>query len=473
MRHGYCHIFAVSAALISAKPVCEAFQIGTPYVRSLTSCQLRLGRSSTNDDNHRQIFAEIPSNIRRGVANICGTAILFTSVLATPAWALTENQQFVSDVWWAVTTQYYDPTFNGLTEDGWRAKKNEAILGVAKLGPDDDKDMTDVIQKMISALGDPYTRYLPREKFESLTAYARGGSTGIGVQLLLDPRSNSVVVMSTSEDGPAALSGIKRGDAIVEVNGENMEGATAELVAAKCRGEPGSNVEVVVCHGVFDDETGETKSQKNRIERLTITRAKVKVNPVTASTFTSSDGRKFGLIKVPSFSQETPGQVVDALRYVKSDGGVNAIAIDLRGNVGGFMPAGVDTSKLFLAGGRRIIFEVNRSGQGTAYYADGIGAEMDLPLYLVVDGRTASAAEIFSAALQDNRRALVVGSQTFGKGRIQNVQSIGNGNGVAVTRARYVTPRGRDLQGVGITPNKESLNCGPNDSAAICLDGIV
>ena len=141
------------------------------------------------------------------------------------------------------------------------------------------------------------------------------------------------------------------------------------------------------------------------------------------------------------------------------------------------MPAGVDAAKLFLPARSHIIAEVGNSGSIKTYDADGIGAEIgaETPIYLLVDKRTASAAEIFTAALQDNKRALVIGKEnTFGKGRIQNVQSLANGSGVAVTRARYVTPRGRDLHGVGIIPDKgPSVKCEANDSAVSCLADVV
>ena len=391
------------------------------------------------------------------------------------ALAVTENQQFVSDVWWAVTTQFFDPTFNGLTEEGWRKEKMQAMQKVSDTGPDDEAEVAGAIQSMLSALGDPYTRFLPREKYETLAIYAKGGSAGIGVQLLMDLRSNEVQVANVVENGPAAKMGLRQGDVILEIDGESMEGATAEIVAAKCRGDAGGKVDVLVRH-----EDGGIKGAigTKDVERLSIERENLKVNPVRASTFFSSssstgdgDQRKIGLLTIPAFSQETPGQVIDAVRSVKDDG-AQAIVIDLRGNVGGYMPAGIDTAKVFLAGRRAIVAEVNRAGQATAYYADGIGSETSMPLYILVDGKTASAAEIFSAALQDNRRAVLVGSKTFGKGRIQNVQSVGNGSGVAVTRARYITPNGRDVHGVGITPNKES-SCSSEDSAAVCLANIV
>ena len=138
------------------------------------------------------------------------------------------------------------------------------------------------------------------------------------------------------------------------------------------------------------------------------------------------------------------------------------------------MPAGVDVANLFLPPRAHIIAEVDRSGFFKAYDADGIGAETAVPIYLLVDSRTASAAEIFAAALQDNKRALVVGTtKTFGKGRIQNVQPLENGCGVAVTKARYVTPSGRDLHGVGIMPDKKPTKCESNDSALVCLADII
>jgi carboxyl-terminal processing protease len=268
------------------------------------------------------------------------------------------------------------------------------------------------------------------------------------------------MVANTAKSGPAEKGGVLAGDVIVEVDGMDMQTATAELVAAKCRGEAGTNVNVAIKH-----------NSGGKATPLTLTRAQVKVNPVESSTFVSESGKKIGLLRVSAFSQETVSQIIDALREVK---GAAAVAVDLRGNAGGYMPAGVDVAKLFLPPQTRIISEMDKSGRATIYVSDGIGSETELPLYLLVDQRTASASEIMIAALQDNHRATVVGgSKTFGKGRIQNVQSLEDGSGVAVTKAKYMTPNGRDIHGVGITPDKESGTCRPDDSAAACLAGIV
>lgn len=442
--------------------------------------------------------------LQRKIVTLATSVAIFAAVLASPiniqltpsshaplsslvsigrpqALALTENQQFVADVWFAVTAQFFDPTFNGLGEDGWRAKEKEALRAVADTGPDDEDLVVGAIDHMLAALDDPYTRFLPRDKYEALTAYATGGGSrgaGIGVQLLEDPRTGGVVVMATTREGPAAAAGVQAGDAIVSINGESMGAASADVVAAKCRGEPGTKVEVEILRRNGDGDKGGTRPQKVLVERITLTRAKIKSNPIEASTFISEGGRTIGVLRVPSFSTNTVTEMVEGLRSIRQGGtsskALDALAIDLRGNVGGYMPAGVDAAKLFLPAGSHIAAEVGRPGGALrAYDADGVGAETGLPVYLLVDGRTASASEIFAAALQDNRRARVVGAgRTFGKGRIQNVQAL-DGGGVAVTRARYVTPRGRDLHGVGIAPDAVPRRCQMEDLARTCLAEVV
>merc|ERR1712238_512219 len=136
------------------------------------------------------------------------------------------------------------------------------------------------------------------------------------------------------------------------------------------------------------------------------------------------------------------------------------------------MPAGIDVANLFLPPQARVISEVNKSGRATIYINDGVGSDTSVPLYVLVDKRTASASEILTAALQENNRATVIGSQTFGKGRIQNIQGpLEDGSGIAVTKAKYMTPNGRDINGVGITPDVKS--CGSNDLPVTCLEGLL
>jgi carboxyl-terminal processing protease len=394
------------------------------------------------------------------------------SIQLASASALTEQQVLVDDVWREVTRQFVDKTYNGLGEEGWRKKRLEAVKKVANVGPDDTEVVYSTIRTMLNALGDPYTRFLAPDQYESLTSYARGGTlsaAGIGVQLLLDPTSGGVVVLSTVQNGPAAKAGVLPGDVILEVDGMDVQSATAEVVAVKCRGDVGSTVTLAIRHG----SSSNNPSLLSSTTTFALTRAEIKVSPVESSTFVSDKGKKVGLIKLSSFNQETASQVMEALNDVKSHG-ASSIVIDIRGNAGGYMPAGVDVAKLFLPPQSRVISEVDRMDRATIYTADGIGSDTTDPLYLLVDDRTASASEILTAALQDNHRAIVVGpSKTFGKGRIQNVQGLEDGSGIAVTKAKYITPSGRDIHGIGILPDNISKDCGPNAAAEVCLTGLV
>jgi carboxyl-terminal processing protease len=427
---------------------------------------------------------------------LLGSPTVVTAAAATSTTSTTENQRFISSIWSSITSKYYDPTYNGLGISGWRDVEQKALQDVADTGPDDEILVENAIGTMISALNDPYTRYLSSEKYASLTAYAMGSSSsssnddddggGIGVQLLEDLRTGNIMVMSTAPNGPAAIAGLVPGDAIV--NGEYVQGESADIVATKCRGKIGQKVELdYLRNNDFNVIAG-------KIQHVTLIRARIDtntINTIDVSTFvSSSSGKNIGLIRIPSFNIDTPRQIIEGRRsLVNNDNGsgtmsttpsVDAIAIDIRGNVGGYMPAGVDTAKLFLPAKKRIISEVGRTPKdGILYESDGIGADTTLPLYILVDKRTASAAEIFAAALQDNNRAVVVGTtNTFGKGRIQNVQPINvgsgsGGGGIAITRARYVTPNGRDIHGVGITPDVYPNKCEMGDTAQTCLANIV
>ncbi|EOD19051.1 hypothetical protein EMIHUDRAFT_243334 [Emiliania huxleyi CCMP1516] len=190
-----------------------------------------------------------------------------------------------------------------------------------------------------------------------------------------------------------------------------------------------------------------------------------------AGSLLLAGGKRAGLVRISAFTQETAAQLVRAVRDVSP--GAEALVIDLRGNAGGYLPAGVEAARLFLPPNAKVVSEVRRDGVAEVFFSEGVGSETRLPLYLLVDGRTASASEVMAAALQDNRRATLVGpGRTFGKGRIQNVQRLVGGSGVSVTKARYVTPAGRDIHGVGLLPDVVSAACGAADSAAACMAGV-
>lgn len=329
------------------------------------------------------------------------------------AWALTEEQLLVDNVWREVNRQYVDQSFNKLGEEGWRKERLKAVQQVSNVGPDEKEFVYSTIRNMLAVLGDPYTRFLTPDQFESLTAYARGGAApkaGIGVQLIADPATGKIVVLNVIPDGPAAKGGILPGDIIFQVDDDDMSGSTAEVVAAKCRGETGTEVTLAIQHGSEDGKP------KTSVENLSVTRSQIKTTSVQTSTFSSNSGKKIGLIRVSSFNLETEKLVMEALEKIRKAPSVSSLVIDLRGNAGGYMPAGVDVAKLFLPAQARIISEIDKTGRSTIYISDGVGSDTNMQLYLLVDQRTASASEILTAALQDNHRATIVGTRTFGKG---------------------------------------------------------
>eukprot|EP00531_Pseudo-nitzschia_arenysensis_P002122 CAMPEP_0116129268 /NCGR_PEP_ID=MMETSP0329-20121206/7836_1 /TAXON_ID=697910 /ORGANISM="Pseudo-nitzschia arenysensis, Strain B593" /LENGTH=550 /DNA_ID=CAMNT_0003623529 /DNA_START=166 /DNA_END=1818 /DNA_ORIENTATION=+ len=418
--------------------------------------------------------------------------------------AMTPDQLLVDDVWREVERQFFDSTFNGQGEEGWKKKRLMALEKAAYFGPDDDAKLYAVIRGMLQSLNDPYTRFLTPDQFESMTKMyasnpnspAAKPSSGIGIQLIGDNRASTsesgpglVVVVNTLAKSGAEAAGILPGDYIRSVDGVDMVGATAEAVAAKCRGETGTTVSIDIERPPAEGAPSALLQKKT----IVVTRSPITPTPmIEASTAVVAPAKqRVGIVKINSFTQETEQAVRRELKQLSSarEGeeqtetsnpleAVSAIAIDLRGNVGGYMPAGVDVAKLFLPPRARIISEVDKTGRARIYINDGVGSETDTttPLYVVVDEKTASASEILTAALQDNKRAVVVSGvdKTFGKGRIQNVQALSyGGSGIAVTKAKYTTPNGRDIQGVGITPDLRSKTCSPKDSAAACLESVL
>jgi len=403
-----------------------------------------------------------PSSIlRAGIATMISLTLLL-KIFKSPASALTEQQLLVDHVWREVNRQYVDKTYNGMGEEGWRDQRLKAVKKVIGVGPDEKPLVYDAIRTMLGSLGDPYTRFLTPDQFESLTADAKGSLGGIGLQLIDDPSTGTIVVVTAVPDGPAARGGILPGDIVLTVNEEDSAGATAEVVAGRCRGEAGSTVTLAVRHGGDGSPVG-------AIDRISLARAVIQARSIESSVFRTETNRRVGVIRVSAFNQETERGVAEALEGLRKP---DAVVLDLRGNPGGYMPAGVDVAKLFLPPQARVISIVDRSGRAKVYVNDGVGSDTTVPLYVLVDQRTASASEILTAALQDNRRATVVGTKTFGKGRIQNIQGpLEDGSGIAVTKAKYMTPDGRDINGVGITPDVSS--CGSNDSPATCLKGLL
>ncbi|NEN93693.1 MAG: PDZ domain-containing protein, partial [Okeania sp. SIO3H1] len=301
-----------------------------------------------------------------------------------------------------------------------------------------DEEAYDAIREMLEKLGDPYTRFMDPEEFKNMQIDTSGELTGVGIQLTQDQDTKKLVVISPIEDTPAFEAGILAKDIISKIDGQSTEGMDINQAVSLIRGPIGSQVTLTI------------KREGREIE-FPITRAKIEIHPVKYSQKESSLG-KVGYIRLNQFSANAAGEMREAIDELETQN-VSGYILDLRSNPGGLLYASVEIARMWLERGD-IVSTVNRSGVTDRQKATNRSLT-DKPLVIMVDGGSASASEILSGALQDNQRATLVGTKTFGKGLVQSVRGVGKGAGLAVTIAKYFTPSGRDINHEGIKPDVE------------------
>lgn len=317
----------------------------------------------------------------------------------------------------------------------------------------------DEVEKMLATLGDRYTRYLSPSKYDSIVNAATGNVFGVGVELAFNSNGDRVIASDVEVSGPAAKGGLKPKDVFIEVDGVRFDDgkATPDDVALVVRGPEGSKVGVVV------EREGKTVD-------FILTREPIKITSVKSYVGDKGglDG-KVGVVRIKNFSGTTADTVKSALEDLKKKG-AKYYVLDLRGNPGGLLPGGVDTASLFLESNKPVVFVVNKNGVVDAQTTLTDGIDLDTPLVLLVDKNTASAAEVMTAALQENKRATVAGEQTFGKGIVQTIRQLeGDNGGVAVTIARYETPEHHDINKQGVKVDVVTDVACEKDDALTCL----
>jgi carboxyl-terminal processing protease len=306
------------------------------------------------------------------------------------------------------------------------------IVGSSLLPVDKDALDAAAIKAMLATAGDQWGSWAEGDAADG--AYA-------GVGIWLRRAGSSLVVSQVAADSPAHRSGISVGDELRAVDGRSTAGLSPADVAGALRGNPGTTVRLVVLHGA-------------RLTTLTLTRAEVPALEVTSAMLSASVGR----IAVPSFSRGTGRQVRDALAHLVKEH-AQGVVLDLRGDPGGLLTEAVETASAFLDGGTVVTY-TRRGGEETTLDAEAKG-NTTIPVVVLVDGGTASAAEVVTGALQDRGRAVVVGSRTFGKGSVQEPKHLADGSSLALTVARYSLPSGRSVEGVGIEPDIEVVSNDP------------
>jgi len=365
-----------------------------------------------------------------------------------PAAAFTPEQQLVLQAWRTINQAYYDDSFN---HQNWWLTRDRTL----KQQIPTEEAAYQAITKMIASLDEPFTRLLRPEQYRSLQVNTAGELSGVGLQIGVKAGSKSIEVIAPIAGSPAAIAGILPRDIIVEIDAIPTSELTLDIAAVKMRGATGTNVSLTV----------QTSDQPPR--EVILIRQKIELNPVTAELHTEN-GRKIGYLRLAQFSAKAAQELGENITKLKQQGATGYI-LDLRNNPGGLVQAGVEIARQWLNEGT-IVYTVDRRGSIDEIDATGT-ALTDAPLAVLVNEGTASASEILAGALQDNGRARLIGTKTFGKGLIQSLFDLPNGSGLAVTVAKYETPNHRDIHKLGITPDRVVPNSEINlESAATTED---
>ncbi|MBE9051377.1 S41 family peptidase [Nostocales cyanobacterium LEGE 11386] len=338
-------------------------------------------------------------------------------------------KELVDEVWQIVQRQYVDGTFNQVD---WQAVRKE-YLGKSY---SNQQDAYKSIREMLKKLDDPYTRFMDPEEFKNMQVDTSGELTGIGITISQDEETKKIVVIAPIEDTPAFKAGVLAKDVIIKINGKSTEGMDTNQAVSLIRGEPGTKVNLTV------QRDGQTK-------QFDITRARIEIHPVRYSEKQTPAG-KLGYIRLNQFSANAGREMQSAIRDLERQR-VAGYILDLRGNPGGLLFSSVEIARMWLDRGT-IVSTIDRQGEQEREVARG-RALTNKPLVVLVDKGSASASEILSGALQDNKRAVLVGTQTFGKGLVQSVRPLEDGSGLAVTIAKYHTPSGKDINKHGVDPD--------------------
>ena len=356
------------------------------------------------------------------IAAVCGLCI-------RPAIAYSEGHRLISEVWRIVDRSYVDDSFNG---QNWWLVRQRAL----RQDTPDQEAAYRVVREMLAGLGDPFTRFLEPDQYQSLQTNTSGELTGVGLQITQGD-DGYLTVISPVEGSPADDAGIQAQDRILRIDDVSTKDLPLDEAAKLMRGLPGTTVILTV-----DREPAPLD--------MKIVRDRIALNPVTARLRTGGDF-PVGYLRLNQFNANATDELAQAIQDLEAQGAAGYV-LDLRNNPGGLLKAGIEIARLWMDEGP-VVYTVNRYGIQDEIDANG-SALTDLPLVVLVNKGTASASEILSGALQDNGRAQLVGEQTFGKGLIQSLFRLSDGSGLAVTVARYETPAHRDINKQGIAPDQ-------------------
>jgi carboxyl-terminal processing protease len=302
----------------------------------------------------------------------------------------------------------------------------------------DDKTLLEnAIRGMLSGL-DPHSTYLNPDEYKELKIGTTGKFGGLGIQVGME--DGFVKVISPIDDTPAFRAGIQAGDLIIRLNDKSVKGMTLNDAVKIMRGDPGTDITLTVVREGADKPLP-----------FTVTRDIISVKSVKSRLLEPD----YGYIRISNFQSETARDLVTELSKLKKENKneLKGLVLDLRNNPGGVLSAAADVSDAFINNGKLVYTKGRIENSDFEFNAKPGDIMNGSPLVVLINGGSASASEIVAGALQDHNRAVVMGTKSFGKGSVQTIQELRSGGAVKITTARYFTPKGRSIQGEGITPD--------------------
>jgi len=425
------------------------YQADVTSIRPIQSIQRKVPSSSSSTYQQHQQHP-----LKSLITKICPAILSATTLLFNPVYAIAEptptpplsstSDKIFVEVWKLVNDNFFDNTYNN---HDWK-KVKEDYEQKSKIGGDDHE----LTVNALNLLGDKYTRILDKEKYQSLFKY---DAIGVGVLFQSDPITKSMTISSTPvPDSSGALAGLQKGDIILSLNGISMADKTALQVLDMMSNDESDEVVMKYTRGT-NKEGEEEKNSKT----VSLKRSKEKVtNPVSYSIQSISNGKleptRVGYIKLSEFNAAAVAGMEAAIRDLeKESANVEDIVLDLRGNLGGGFQFALNIGGMFM--NDRVMVTALGKGSETNVFRTSYppGVLSTKPLVLLTDALSASASEVLASGLRDNCRAAVAGSTSFGKGKIQGVFGLSDGEGMTMTVAQYVSPKGKIIQNKGVEPD--------------------
>ena len=303
--------------------------------------------------------------------------------------------------------------------------------------PDENKLIEAAIDGMLRSL-DPHSAYLNEQAFSEMQLSTKGDFGGLGIEVTME--NGLVKVVSPIDDTPAFKAGLRSGDFITQIDDVAVLGLSLSEAVSKMRGEPGSEINLTVL------SPGEEKPKL-----VKIVRGKIEINPIKSRL----EGGDIGYVRISTFNEKTAADLERALKKLNGGKRLKGLVLDLRNNPGGLLDQAVRVTDLFLPEGE-IVFTQGREGNNTMRFAATAETAItdDLPMVVLINNGSASASEIVAGALQDHKRAVIMGVTSFGKGTVQTIRNMSGGKtAIRLSTAKYYTPSGRSIQATGIEPD--------------------